>query len=181
MGLAISSLFDKLFSKREYRVLLLGLDNAGKTTILFNLKLGEVVASVPTVGFNVEKLEYKNVEFSAWDVGGQDKIRRLWKHYYDGTDALIYVVDSSDTDRIEESRKELAKLLDADELKDASVLVYANKQDMPQAVNCSRMSEAMGLHKLRGREWYIQGCCGTNGDGLHAGLDWLVDALARKK
>jgi small GTP-binding protein len=85
MGLAFSKLFDKWFGKKEMRILMLGLDAAGKTTILYKLKLGEVVSSVPTIGFNVETLEYKKIKFTVWDVGGQDKIRLLWRHYYQNT------------------------------------------------------------------------------------------------
>ena len=70
MGLAVSKLFDRLFGKKEMRILMLGLDAAGKTTILYKLKLGEVVSSVPTIGFNVETVEYKNIKFTVWDVGG---------------------------------------------------------------------------------------------------------------
>lgn len=70
MGLAITKLFDRLFGKKEMRILMLGLDAAGKTTILYKLKLGEVVSSVPTIGFNVETVEYKNIKFTVWDVGG---------------------------------------------------------------------------------------------------------------
>ena len=82
MGSAFAKFFDKIFGKREMRILMLGLDAAGKTTILYKLKLGEVVSSVPTIGFNVETLEYKKIKFTVWDVGGQDKIRLLWRHYY---------------------------------------------------------------------------------------------------
>ena len=82
MGIKITKLFDKLFSKKEMRILMLGLDAAGKTTILYRLKLGEVVQGVPTIGFNVETVEYKNIKFTVWDVGGQDKIRLLWRHYF---------------------------------------------------------------------------------------------------
>ena len=77
------------------KTLLLGLDAAGKTTILYKMKLGEVVSSVPTIGFNVETVEYKKIKFQTWDIGGQKKIRMLWRHYYQNTDCLIFVVDSS--------------------------------------------------------------------------------------
>jgi small GTP-binding protein len=82
MGIPLSSLFDSWFSKKEMRILMVGLDAAGKTTILYKLKLGEVVSSVPTIGFNVEKVQYKNISFTVWDIGGQDKLRLLWKHYF---------------------------------------------------------------------------------------------------
>ena len=110
MGLAFSSLFDKWFGKKEMRILMLGLDAAGKTTILYKLKLGEVVSSVPTIGFNVETVEYKNIKFTVWDVGGCN-MRVLWRHYYDNTQGLIFVVDSSDKDRIDLAKEELMKVL----------------------------------------------------------------------
>merc|ERR1711892_1638929 len=100
---------------------MVGLDAAGKTTILYKLKLGEIVTTIPTIGFNVETVEYKNISFTAWDVGGQDKIRPLWRHYYQNTQGLIFVVDSSDRERIQESHDELHKMLNEDELRDAIV------------------------------------------------------------
>lgn len=88
-----------------------GLDAAGKTTILYKLKLGEIVTTIPTIGFNVETVEYKNICFTVWDVGGQDKIRPLWRHYFQNTQGLIFVVDSNDRDRINEAEKELQNMV----------------------------------------------------------------------
>jgi small GTP-binding protein len=105
-----------------------GLDAAGKTTILYKLKLGEIVTTIPTIGFNVETVEYKNISFTVWDVGGQDKIRPLWRHYYQNTQGLIFVVDSNDKDRVGEAHDELHRMLSEDELREAIVLVFANKQ-----------------------------------------------------
>lgn len=82
MGNIFQKLLSRLFDKKEAWILMLGLDGAGKTTILFKLKIGEVVSSIPTIGFNVETVEYKNIKFTVWDVGGQDSIRAMWKHYY---------------------------------------------------------------------------------------------------
>merc|ERR1711948_108739 len=107
MSLTFSKVFGKLFGKKDVRILMVGLDAAGKTTILYKLKLGEIVTTIPTIGFNVETVEYKNISFTVWDVGGQDKIRPLWRHYYQGTQGLIFVVDSNDRDRIQESHDEL--------------------------------------------------------------------------
>ncbi|CAJ1402862.1 unnamed protein product [Effrenium voratum] len=121
------------FGPREMRILMLGLDGAGKTTSLYQLKLGDVIKTVPTIGFNVEVVQYKNVKFQVWDVGGQDKIRKLWQHYLHGTDGLIYVVDSLDRDRIQDAKEELEKILAEKEMKDAALLVLANKQDLPNA------------------------------------------------
>lgn len=92
----------------------MGLDAAGKTTILYNLKLGEIVTTIPTIGFNVETVEYKNISFTVWDVGGQDKIRPLWRHYFQNTQGLIYVVDSNDRERIAEAQRELQNMVSHD-------------------------------------------------------------------
>lgn len=128
MGALFSRLFDRLFGKKEMRILMVGLDAAGKTTILYKLKLGEIVTTIPTIGFNVETVEYKNVNFTVWDVGGQDKIRPLWRHYFQNTQGLIFVVDSNDRERLNEARDELNRMLSEDELRDAVLLVFANKQ-----------------------------------------------------
>jgi ADP-ribosylation factor protein 1 len=111
MGLTFTKLFSRLFAKKEMRILMVGLDAAGKTTILYKLKLGEIVTTIPTIGFNVETVEYKNISFTVWDVGGQDKIRPLWRHYFQNTQGLIFVVDSNDRDRVVEARDELHRML----------------------------------------------------------------------
>jgi len=180
MGGMFSGLFDRLFGKREMRILMVGLDAAGKTTILYKLKFGEIVTTIPTIGFNVETVEYKNISFTVWDVGGQDKIRPLWRHYFQNTQGLIFVVDSNDRERINEAREELSRMLNEDELRDAVVLVFANKQDLPNAMNAAEITDKLGLHGLRSRTWYIQSTCATSGDGLYEGLDWLSNTLKSK-
>eukprot|EP00619_Florenciella_sp_RCC1007_P012280 CAMPEP_0205909892 /NCGR_PEP_ID=MMETSP1325-20131115/4139_1 /ASSEMBLY_ACC=CAM_ASM_000708 /TAXON_ID=236786 /ORGANISM="Florenciella sp., Strain RCC1007" /LENGTH=262 /DNA_ID=CAMNT_0053276219 /DNA_START=108 /DNA_END=896 /DNA_ORIENTATION=+ len=167
--------------KKEMRILMVGLDAAGKTTILYKLKLGEVVTTIPTIGFNVETVEYKNISFTVWDVGGQDKIRPLWRHYYQNTQGLIFVVDSNDRDRIDAARDEMHRMLNEDELRESVLLVFANKQDLPNAMSAAEMTDKLGLHGLRHRQWYIQACCATTGDGLYEGLDWLSATLSKKK
>lgn len=159
---------------------MVGLDAAGKTTILYKLKLGEVVTSVPTIGFNVETVDYKNVRFTVWDVGGQDKIRRLWRFYFQNTEGLIYVVDCNDRERIEEARQELHKMLGEDELRDAVLLVFANKQDLPNAMTAATLTDKLGLQSLRNRQWYIQSTCALTGEGLYEGMDWLSNTIAKK-
>ena len=114
------------------------------------------------------------------DVGGQDKIRPLWRHYYQNTQGIIYVVDSNDRERVEESALELQKLLREDELREAVVLVLANKQDMPNVMAVAEVTDKLGLNSLRNREWYIQATCAQSGDGLYEGLDWLANALKNK-
>jgi len=179
MGLTISSLFQNLFGKKSVRILMVGLDAAGKTTILYKLKLGEVVTTIPTIGFNVESVEYKNLNFTVWDVGGQDKIRPLWRHYFQNTQGLIFVVDSNDRDRIGEAADELQKMLSEEDLANATILVYANKRDLPNAMQTTEITDKLRLHTLRGREWFIQSSCATSGDGLYEGMDWLSKALSK--
>uniref|UniRef100_A0A3Q2GHL8 ADP-ribosylation factor 5 n=1 Tax=Cyprinodon variegatus TaxID=28743 RepID=A0A3Q2GHL8_CYPVA len=155
MGLTISSIFGRLFGKKQMRILMVGLDAAGKTTILYKLKLGEIVTTIPTIGFNVETVEYKNISFTVWDVGGQDKIRPLWRHYFQNTQ------------------------LQEDELRDAVLLVFANKQDLPNALTVSELADRLGLHGLRSRTWHIESTCATQGTGLYEGLDWLSKELSK--
>jgi len=181
MGLSLSTLANLFFSNKERRVLMVGLDAAGKTTILYKLKLGEVITTVPTIGFNVEEVKYKNLNFTVWDIGGQDKLRNLWRYYFEGSDAVIFVVDSSDRDRIALAAEELGRIFEHDELKDASLLVYANKQDLPMSLSVQEVAEGMGLTKLRNRNWHVQGCTAPSGDGLYEGLDWLSRAVCAKK
>ncbi|XP_028305068.1 ADP-ribosylation factor 4 [Gouania willdenowi] len=179
MGLTISSLFSRFFGKKQMRILMVGLDAAGKTTILYKLKLGEIVTTIPTIGFNVETVEYKNICFTVWDVGGQDKIRPLWRHYFQNTQGLIFVVDSNDRERVVEAKDELHKMLQEDELRDAVLLVFANKQDLPNAMASSELTETLGLNALRNKTWFIQATCATQGNGLYEGLDWLSNELCK--
>ncbi|XP_063955885.1 ADP-ribosylation factor 1-like 2 [Lytechinus pictus] len=178
---AFQSLFKNLFGKKEMRILMVGLDAAGKTTILYKLKLGEIVTTIPTIGFNVETVEYKNISFTVWDVGGQDKIRPLWRHYFQNTQGLIFVVDSNDRERMGEAKEELHRMLNEDELRDAVLLVFSNKQDLPNALDANEMRANMGLNTLRNRSWYLQATCATSGDGLYEGLDWLSSELKKRK
>ncbi|XP_076926850.1 ADP-ribosylation factor-like [Bidens hawaiensis] len=153
MGMAISRLVKMLFAKKEMRILMVGLDAAGKTTILYKLKLGEIVTTIPTIGFNVETVEYKDVSFTVWDVGGQDKIRPLWRHYFQNTQGLIFVIDSNDQDRITEARDELHRILNEDALREATILMFANKQDLPNSMKAAEITDKLGLHSLRNHRW----------------------------
>lgn len=180
MGLSISHLLNKIFAKKQLRILMVGLDAAGKTTILYKLKLAEVITTIPTIGFNVETVEYKNICFTVWDVGGQDKIRPLWRHYFQNTQGIIFVVDSSDRERIDIAEQELRTMLNECELREAVLLVFANKQDLANSMNVSEVTEKLGLNLLRNRRWFVQATCATHGQGLYEGLDWLANELTRK-
>jgi ADP-ribosylation factor protein 1 len=178
MGSFFSTVLDMMSGTTQKRILMLGLDAAGKTTVLYKLNLGEALHTVPTIGFNVETVKYKNIEFTMWDVGGQERIRVLWKHYYEGTEGLIFVVDSNDQERVGLAREELQHLLKQDELRNAHLLVYANKQDLPNSMDAAEMANKLGLHSVRGRQWFIQQTTAVDGTGLYEGLDWLSKSLS---
>jgi small GTP-binding protein len=178
MGNLFTSILDSLSGHKEKRILLLGLDAAGKTTILYKLNMGDTIHTIPTVGFNVENVRYKNIDFNCWDVGGQKKIRALWHHYYEGTDAVIFVVDANDSSRIEEVKEELYALMSNHFMKDASLLVYANKQDLPNSMTTAEVVDKLELRsKLRNTHWHCQGAVSVSGEGLYEGLDWLSARL----
>ncbi|GAQ78284.1 ADP-ribosylation factor [Klebsormidium nitens] len=180
MGILFTKLFANLFGDREARILVLGLDNAGKTTILYRLQVGEVVSTIPTIGFNVETVAYKNIKFQVWDLGGQTSIRPYWRCYFPNTQAVIYVVDSSDTDRMSIAKEEFHAILQEEELKDAVILVYANKQDLPGALDDAAVSEGLSLHMIKNRQWAIFKTSAIKGEGLFEGLDWLSDTLKQR-
>ncbi|KAA6386352.1 MAG: putative ADP-ribosylation factor [Streblomastix strix] len=183
MGLAIAKLFNSFRSKKPTRIVMVGLDAAGKTTILHRLKFGETVMSNPTLGFNVEEVSFENLKFTIWDVGGQKRIRQLWNHYYEGSHGIVYVIDCSDRRRIscglpegcdECARCELLNVLASEHLERAPVLILANKQDIDTAARPDETAQMVGLLDLpAGRKWHIQGCCGLNGNGLTEGFRWL--------
>ena len=186
MGNLFTSLWTRMVGNVDMRMLMLGLDAAGKTTILYKLKLGEVQTNtLPTIGFNVETVEYKNINMTVWDVGGQDKIRPLWRHYFHNTQGIIFVVDSNDRARLDDredyqdsAKEELHKLLQDDELRDAALLVFANKQDLPEAMSVDEIATRLGLDRLpRTRKWHVEGTNAMSGEGLFRGLDWLSATL----
>jgi ADP-ribosylation factor 1/2 len=133
------------------------------------------------IGFNVETVTYKNLNFTVWDIGGQDKIRPLWRHYYTNTDAVIFVVDSRDRDRMNTACDELHRILQDPELAHSALLVYANKQDLPQAMTPAEIADRLALQSMRQRPWYIQGTSAIGGNGLFEGLEWLATTLQKRQ
>ena len=140
-----------------------------------------MVSTIPTIGFNVETLEYKNLKFTVFDVGGQDKIRPLWKHYYEKADAIIFVVDSADLGRIDQDEKsaraELKRVVDDPMQREKPLLVWAHKQDLSSALSISELTRRLGLESMRTREWFVQSAVATEAQGLYEGLDWLSQTL----
>eukprot|EP01061_Rhynchopus_euleeides_P013787 TRINITY_DN23961_c0_g1_i1.p1 TRINITY_DN23961_c0_g1~~TRINITY_DN23961_c0_g1_i1.p1 ORF type:complete len:181 (+),score=24.71 TRINITY_DN23961_c0_g1_i1:526-1068(+) len=177
MGLLISKVWSGLFGSKDYKIVIIGLNNAGKTTILYSLHLGEVVVTQPTIGSNVEEITHKNINLVCWDLGGQESLRPDWGLYYTDTQAVVMVVDSADSERLPVVKEELFHMLEHPDLKTARILVYANKQDVAGALNEQQLSERLSLHKITDHEWHVQSCCALTGDGLMEGMDWVADKI----
>ncbi|XP_063693388.1 ADP-ribosylation factor 1-like 2 [Bolinopsis microptera] len=170
-----------LFRKNS-RIVMLGLDAAGKTTILYKLKLDETVSTIPTIGFNVETVKHsKSVSFTVWDIGGQQKLRPLWKHYLKGTDGLIFVVDCWDFTRVDEVREELSNLLALPEMQDVPIMIFGNKQDMRGAVNPPQLIEQLHMNRYNNHSWYVQGTCAVTGEGIWEGIEIIAEMIKDHK
>eukprot|EP00483_Globobulimina_turgida_P000321 UN00321 len=177
MGGFLTKIRGKFFnSRKEFRILLLGLDSAGKTTILHQFLSGKKKATVPTIGFTVESLIKDNVHFSVWDVGGQDKLRPLWRQYYAGTQGLIFVVDAADTKRLELVKDEIHYLMHEIELKYSIMAVVANKQDLADALQNDKLSQKLELTKLKCK-YKVFECVATQNIGIAEILNWLSENM----
>lgn len=164
-------------SKPKRRVLFLGLDNAGKTTILKAMCNEAPTSIAPTRGFNVKQLKVNKLELNIWDIGGQRALRAYWQNYYDKVNGIVWVVDSADERRLEETGEELAALLQEEKLAGAPVIILANKQDLATAKPADEISTSLNLHMIRNRNWQIQACSAVNGTGLKESLAWLEQNL----
>ena len=178
MGFILSKIIEFFTrSRNNFKIVILGMQNAGKTTILYRLSLGQVVKTTPTIGSNVEELVYENVKFQAWDLGGQESNRSLWDVYYMNTDGVIYVIDSQDENNYEESKAQFHKILKNSTLKNATILIYANKQDLQGAKSINDIIRDYELDKIKNHSWQIQPCSALRGEGLIEGLKWLSEQL----
>jgi ADP-ribosylation factor-like protein 2 len=181
MGLL--SILKKVKQKeKEVRLLILGLDNAGKTTILKKFNGEDISTISPTLGFNIKTLDYRGYKLNCWDVGGQQTIRAYWRNYFEQTDGVIWVVDSADRRRLEMCRDELHSLLEQEKLAGASLLIFCNKQDLVGAMSPEEIAEVLGLREERfsTRHWTIQACSAVTGDGLVDGVDWMVQDISER-
>ncbi|NXD48757.1 ARL14 protein, partial [Corvus moneduloides] len=153
-------------------ILMLGLDSAGKSTLLYKFRYKDAFLTMPTIGFNVDMIEAgKDFTLTFWDVGGQKKMRELWSNFLEDTDGLLYVVDSSDKRRLEESRREFELILKNESIKNIPVVVLANKQDLPGALNAEEITRRLKMKKYcSDRNWYVQPCCAITGEGLAEAL-----------
>jgi ADP-ribosylation factor-like protein 2 len=183
-------------NEKEIRLLILGLDNAGKTTVLRKF-CGESIDQIePTLGFNIQTLCYSLLgddkaggycstlyQLNFWDVGGQKSIRAYWRNYFEQTDGLIWVVDSADRMRLDLCRNELAQLLSQERLAGASLLILANKQDVPGALTVTEIAQVLQLDcadRYQNRHWSIHACSAVTGDGLREAMDWTVQDIGNR-
>ncbi|KAI8967279.1 ADP-ribosylation factor-like protein 2-like protein [Mycotypha africana] len=170
-------------NEKEIRILMLGLDNAGKTTILKRIN-GEPIDTIsPTLGFNIKTLEHENYKLNIWDVGGQRSIRSYWRNYFEQTDALIWVVDSADRLRLQDCKTELFNLLLKEEkLAGATILVLANKQDLAGSLSDQEIRQMLELDSIKASQhhWAIFPCSAVTGDNLLKGMDWVVNDVASR-
>ncbi|KAJ5079869.1 adp-ribosylation factor 4b-related [Anaeramoeba ignava] len=176
----MGSSLKKLFKKKQTSLLMVGLDSAGKTTVLNWLKSGVKTDTEPTIGFSVETIKYHKLTLRVWDMGGQDKIRPLWAHYYKSAKGIIFVIASDEPQRFEEANLELQKMLNNEDLGPVPLLVFANKQDLPKAESTDAISRKLNLGSLNNREWFIQKTSAISGDGIYEGLSWLSNLLSKK-
>ena len=176
---AIGNLAAPFSSSKRTKILLLGLDGADKITVVYKLKLDKYVSTVMTISLTVKNIDYKNLRMSIWDVGGSDRIKSFWVPYYSHTDALIFIIDSCDEERLEFAKERLYAVLSNEELRDVPVLVYANKQDTGR-ITPEEMMTRLELEKMK-RSWKIQGTCALSGEGLNEGLEWLSQELKKSK
>ncbi|CAD2218037.1 Arf/Sar family, other [Angomonas deanei] len=174
----LKSLRNRMKRDNEPRVLILGLDNAGKTTILNSLGEKEenptAAPEGPTQGFNVMDLNRDNKRAKLCDLGGQRALREYWQDYFANTDCIMYVVDASDARRLQEAHEAFIEVIKG--VPNAPILVFANKQDLATAKDPQAVAEALQLNEFRDRKWHIQGCSAKTGDGLEDGVVWIFDA-----
>ena len=174
---ALTSMIQWAFSSgKKASILILGLDASGKTTLLYRLKTTETVSTIPTIGFNAEEVIHGRLTFTCFDIGGQDSIRKLWHHYYQNTDAVVFVVDSHDKARFPEVKVQLMKLFNHPALQEVPFLIFANKQDLQGAARTETLIKHLGLYSVR-RNWKIAESTATQGIGIEEGFDWLSDAI----
>jgi len=170
-------IIEYFYPEKKKKVIFVGLDAAGKTTILYLLSqefgLREPV-TLPTIGFNIETFEIKDLAFTSWDIGGEDRIRPLWKYYLENADYLIFVIDSSDYERLNYAKDELFKILHEPSLEGIPILFFANKQDLPTALGVKEIAERLQLYKIpSSTSWHIQACSAILKEGINEGFDWI--------
>ncbi|KZO94929.1 ARF/SAR superfamily [Calocera viscosa TUFC12733] len=168
------------YKEKEMRILFLGLDNAGKTTIIKKINGEDIMQVSPTLGFNIKTFIHGKYTLNIWDVGGQRSLRPYWRNYFEQTDGLVWVVDSADRLRMPDCKDELFSLLTEDRLAGASLLIFANKQDIKGALSVKEIHDALALGSIKSHRYRILPCSAVTGENLVEGFDWIVDDIASR-
>ncbi|EPY54200.1 ADP-ribosylation factor Alp41 [Schizosaccharomyces cryophilus OY26] len=180
MGL-LTILRKQKLKEKEARVLLLGLDNAGKTTILKRL-LNENISTVsPTFGFQIRTINVEGLHLTVWDIGGQKTLRSFWKNYFESTEAIIWVIDSLDESRLQECKYQLHELLLEEKLLNISLLILANKSDAAGSLNAKKIEQLLHLDVLKSQHYGIFSVSAITGDGIQEAMYWLASDLKESK
>lgn len=170
------------FGNRSSNILFLGLDGAGKTSILYWLKYGNTESVIPTIGFNVETVQpFKKMSFTVWDVHGGDKARPAWSRYFSGCDGLVFVIDGTDQSRFTEAKDELHWVLKSEEVMGVPLIVLINKQDSPRSVRHSDMVLKLGLDRVKNRRIHVQGTSAVTGAGILEALKELSSMIKHSR
>ncbi|XP_059619641.1 ADP-ribosylation factor-like protein 6 [Phlebotomus argentipes] len=179
-------IFDKLAGmfrvrKEEVNILVVGLNNSGKSTIVNHLKHPDEksTVTVPTVGFSVEKFQNQGVSFTAFDMSGAGRYRSLWEHHFKSCHAIVFVIDSSDRMRLVVVKDELDILTHHPDIahRKVPILFFANKMDCPDALSSVKIAAALGLEKIKDKPWHISSSNALTGEGLQDGVQWLVSEI----
>ncbi|CAJ0959452.1 unnamed protein product, partial [Mesorhabditis belari] len=167
--------FRSLFWKEEMELTLVGLQNSGKTTFVNVIASGQFTEDmIPTVGFNMRKITKGNVTIKLWDIGGQPRFRSMWERYCRGVNAIVFMVDAADEDKLEASRNELMQLLDKPQLDGIPVLVLGNKKDLPGSLDELQLIERMNLSAIQNREICCYSISCKEKENIDITLQWLI-------
>ncbi|KAK6951099.1 hypothetical protein Daesc_007629 [Daldinia eschscholtzii] len=165
------------FLDKRAKVLLLGLDNSGKSTLLHRLVTDELGILEPTGHPTSEELQIDNARCTTFDLGGHQQTRRLWNDYMQEVDGIVFVVDAADPGRFNEARTELRALLTVEELAHVTFLVLGNKIDHPNAVSDVELRARLGLKNLLRDNIGLFMCSIVERQGYGEALHWLAECL----
>eukprot|EP01022_Parablepharisma_sp_SALTPOND_P013478 TRINITY_DN18065_c0_g1_i1.p1 TRINITY_DN18065_c0_g1~~TRINITY_DN18065_c0_g1_i1.p1 ORF type:complete len:232 (-),score=15.73 TRINITY_DN18065_c0_g1_i1:24-638(-) len=177
MGEAISSIKEAINEKPKPKVVITGLDAGGKTNILRKVATTEFVTHTPALGLYVNTVESKYFDFVCFSLGGSLKLHFLWRHYYKEVQGFVFVIDSTDRERIDQAMEELTRALNEKELQGVQVLIFANKLDLACAMNLEEIKQKLPIELLAKRQWYFQGCSAVRNEGINEGFTWLINSI----
>ena len=173
MGFIFSKLLSLFVSKRKVRILMLWFEAAGKSSILYQMKIGKLIESITTIDYNYKVIDYKGLNITFLDYYDHFRV----KLFYEISDGIIFVIDSNEKETFEIARDILLECLNDERLKDAAFLIFANKQDLNGAISPIELTKILEIEKIKNRKLFVQGSSAVSGQGIKEGLNWLIDTL----